>query len=48
MPADSHARMNLDHPGRGPLFPYAMEAAVARTVIEYDRVLAALALPAAS
>lgn len=45
MPADSHARMNLDHPGRGPLFPYAIAAAVARTVIEYDRVLAARGLP---
>lgn len=48
MPRDSHARMNLDHPGRGPLFPYAMSAAVARTVIEYDRVLAARGLPPGS
>jgi hypothetical protein len=45
MPADSHARMNLDHPGRGSLFPYAMEAAISRTVIEYDRVLAGRGLP---
>ncbi|MBL8097505.1 MAG: hypothetical protein JNL73_25215 [Anaerolineales bacterium] len=48
MPVDSHAAMNLDHPGRGPLFPYAIEAAIGRTLIEYDRVLAARALPPAA
>ena len=31
LPADSHANMNLDHPGRGPLFEYAMSAARQRT-----------------
>lgn len=47
MPADSHARMNLDHPGRGSLFPYAMEAAIGRTLIEFDRVMAGRGLPPA-
>ncbi len=36
LPADSHAHMNLDHPGRGLLFPYVIEAAVKRTRGEYD------------
>jgi hypothetical protein len=39
-PADSHARMNLDNPATGPLFPYAMEAAVQRTLAEFERTLA--------
>jgi hypothetical protein len=37
-PEDSHTHMNLDHPGRGPLFPYAFEAAVKRTVYEYEQI----------
>jgi hypothetical protein len=41
-PADSHARMNLDNPSMGPLFPYSIEAAVQRSVAEYDRTLAAI------
>lgn len=40
LPADSHANMNLDTPATGQLFPYAMEAAVQRTVAEFDRTLA--------
>jgi hypothetical protein len=42
LPDDSHARLNLDKPGTGPLFPYAMEAAVQRTVAEFERTLAIL------
>lgn len=40
LPADSHANMNLDTPATGELFPYAMEAAVQRTVVEFERTLA--------
>jgi len=36
LPPDSHARMNLDSPDRGPAFDYAFAAAVKRTVHEYD------------
>lgn len=35
-PADTHARMNLDHPQTGPLFPYAMVAARKRTEAEFE------------
>jgi len=41
LPKDSHTWMNLDNPGTGPLFPYAMQAAVQRTTAEFDRTLAA-------
>ncbi|MBN2148554.1 MAG: hypothetical protein JW726_14300 [Anaerolineales bacterium] len=34
LPADSHARMNLDGPDRGPLFHFAYQAAVQRTIYE--------------
>jgi hypothetical protein len=37
LPPDSHGYMNLDHPGRGPLFPYVMAAAVKQTQYEYDK-----------
>jgi hypothetical protein len=40
VPRDSHAWMNLDAPKTGLLFPYAIEAAVTRTQIEFDRTLA--------
>jgi len=40
VPKDSHAWMNLDSPATGPLFPYSIEAAVQRTVAEFDRTLA--------
>lgn len=36
LPRDSHAWMNLDYPERGPLFPYAIEAARQRTIYEFD------------
>lgn len=39
-PRDSHAWMNLDAPKTGVLFPYAIEAAVKRTAIEFERTLA--------
>lgn len=42
LPADSHARMNLDEPATGPLFAYAMAAAEHRTRLEFTRLLAAL------
>jgi hypothetical protein len=34
--------MNLDTPDSGPLFPYSLEAAVQRTVAEFERTLAAI------
>jgi hypothetical protein len=37
LPRDAHAWMNLDHPARGPKFPYAFQAAVKRTRIEFER-----------
>jgi hypothetical protein len=40
LPADAHANMNLDTPATGELFPYAMEAAVQRTLVEFERTLA--------
>jgi hypothetical protein len=42
LPRDSHVWMNLDNPGRGPLFPYSVEAAVQRTAVEFERTLAAI------
>jgi hypothetical protein len=40
LPDDSHTHMNLDHPGRGPLFPYALAAAEKRTQYEFERLRA--------
>jgi hypothetical protein len=42
LPRDSHAWMNLDSPETGPLFPYSIEAAVQRTVAEFERTLAVI------
>ncbi len=42
LPADSHARMNLDSPARGPLFEYAFQAAIKRTQYEYQIVARSL------
>jgi hypothetical protein len=39
-PTDSHARLNLDNPRTGRLFPLAMEAAVQRTLAEFERTVA--------
>jgi hypothetical protein len=36
LPRDSHTSMNLDTPDRGPGFPYAVEAAVKCTLVEYQ------------
>jgi hypothetical protein len=41
-PPDTHEAMNLDHPGRGPLFAYALAAATRHTQVEVDSVLAEL------
>jgi hypothetical protein len=37
LPRDSHAWMNLDTPGQGFKFNYAMQAAIKRTVIEFEK-----------
>ena len=39
-PADTHEAMNLDHPGRGPLFPLALAAATRHTTQEFGLLLA--------
>jgi hypothetical protein len=39
IPRDSHAWMNLDAPGQGPKFPYAMAAAIKRTDWEYEETM---------
>lgn len=38
LPPDSHTHMNLDSPNQGPLFSYAVEAGVKRTIFEYDQI----------
>lgn len=42
LPRDSHAWVNLDGPETGSLFPYTLEAAVQRTVAEFDCTLSAI------
>jgi len=42
LPRDSHAWMNLDSPGRGPMFEYACAAAIKRTRYEFERSTAGL------
>ena len=37
LPRDSHGWMNLDAPDRGPNFPYAFQAAIKRTKIEFEK-----------
>ena len=39
LPKDSHAWMNLDSPEQGFKFDYAMQAAIKRTVIEYEKMM---------
>ena len=39
LPKNSHAWMNLDSPEQGFKFDYAMQAAIKRTVIEYDKTI---------
>ena len=40
LPRDSHAWMNLDSPEQGFKFEYAMQAAIQRTTIEFDKLTA--------
>ena len=42
LPRDSHAWMNLDSPEQGPHFPFAVQAAVKRTKIEFEKTTAGL------
>ena len=42
LPHDSHAHMNLDSAAQGPHFPYAFAAAVQRTLMEYESLIAEL------
>lgn len=42
LPADSHARMNLDSPAQGPLFEYAFAAALKRTRYEFEKACSSL------
>lgn len=42
-PPDDHEAMNLDHPGRGSLFPFAVAAATKHTVVELETLLRMLA-----
>ncbi len=37
LPRDAHGWMNLDSPERGPNFPYAFQAALKRTRIEFEK-----------
>lgn len=39
MPDDSHAKMNLDNPRKGPLFDYAYHAAIKRTKTCYNELM---------
>ncbi|MCC6300456.1 MAG: hypothetical protein IT314_14275 [Anaerolineales bacterium] len=43
IPRDSHAWMNLDTPEQGFKFEYAMQAAIKRTRIEYEKTMQGLA-----
>lgn len=42
LPRDSHAWMNIDSPEQGPHFPFAIQAAVKRTKIEFEKTTAKL------
>lgn len=42
LPRDSHAWMNLDTPAQGFKFEYAVQAAIKRTRIEYEKTMAGL------
>jgi hypothetical protein len=42
LPRTSHAWMNLDTPEQGFKFHYAMQAAIKKTVLEYERTVAGL------
>jgi len=38
LPPDSHTHMNLDSPKQGPLFSYAIEAAIRHTSIAFEQI----------
>ena len=42
LPPDDHEAMNLDNPGRGPLFPFALAAAVKHSRLELDLLMSLL------
>jgi hypothetical protein len=42
LPRDSHAWMNIDSPEQGHKFEYAMQAAIKRTRIEYEKTMSGL------
>lgn len=42
LPRDSHAHMNLDSAERGPHFEHAFQAALKRTRLEFEQIVAAL------
>lgn len=42
LPRDSHAWMNLDTPGQGFKFDYAMQAAIKKTLIEFEKTVSGL------
>ena len=42
LPRDAHGWMNLDSPERGPNFPYAFQAAVKRTKLEFEKTTKSL------
>ena len=42
LPHDSHAWMNLDSPEQGFKFDYAMQAAIKKTVLEYEKTVSVL------
>ena len=42
LPRDAHGWMNLDSPERGPNFPYAFQAALKRTEIEFEKTTKSL------
>jgi hypothetical protein len=42
LPKDSHAWMNLDSPAQGFKFEYAMQAAIKRTRLEYEKTMSGL------
>lgn len=42
LPPGSHEAMNIDNPGRGPLFPFVMEAAIRHTRLEFDQLCEAV------
>ena len=45
MPPDAHGRMSLDASWSGPLFPYAMAAAIRRSIYEFNKTLELIGEP---